>query len=74
MALIYKFIVPITYLLLLAMFQLRPWAKIQTLGTPDSDSASLVLCEHDENFQQKKPNTQTGPCGRVVNTLGRHVQ
>jgi len=42
--LIYKFTVPITYLLLLAMVTL--------------DSASPVPSAHDENFQQKKRNAE----------------
>jgi len=39
------------------MFQLRPWARIQTPGLRFR-LRILVPNAHDENFQQKKPNAE----------------
>ena len=39
------------------MFQLRPWARIQTPGLRFR-LRILVPNAHDENFQQKKPNAK----------------
>jgi len=46
------------------MFRLRPWARIQTLGTLTPHPLYQSPIAHGENFQQKKPNIQV--CGGIL--------